>query len=91
VLVRLQTADHIRLASPVQEEQDAPAPDDGTRILGFAIGEEHNVLVLGFDNRGGRIFSALLWPHNGLLSLCETHLESFLEYIPPLTHLCLDW
>ena len=68
MLVRLQTADHIRLASPVQEEQGAPAPDDGTRIMGFAIGEEYHVLVLCFDNRGGRIFSAMLWLHNRLLT-----------------------
>ena len=75
----------------MQEEQGASASYDGTRIMGFAIGEEHNVLVLGFDNRGGRIFSAMLWPHHGLLSLCAIHLEIFLEYIPPLTHVVLDW
>ena len=86
MLVRLQTADHIRLASPVQEEQGATAPCDGTRIIGFAIGEEHDALSLLFENRGGRIFSALLWPHNGLPSMCEEQgWRSFLEYIPPLT------
>ena len=42
---------------------------DGTWIMGFAIGEEHDALALLFENRGGRIFSAMLWPHNGLL-LC---------------------
>jgi hypothetical protein len=67
----------------VQEEQGASAPDDGTRILGFAIGEEYHVLVLGFGNRGGRIFSALLWPHHGLLSVCATLLEIFLEIYHP--------
>jgi len=37
----------------------------------FAIGEEHDTLALLFENRGGRIFSAMLWPHNGLPSVCE--------------------
>jgi len=60
VLVRLQTADHIRLASPVQEAQRATAPYDGTRIMGGAIGEEHDALSLLCENRGRRIFSALL-------------------------------
>jgi hypothetical protein len=69
VFVRLQTADYIRLASLMQEAQGAVAPCDGTRIMGFAIGEEHDALALLFENRGGRIFSAMLWPHNGLL-LC---------------------
>jgi len=63
---RLQTR---RLASLMQEAQGAVAPCDGTRIMGFAIGEEHDALALLFENRGGRIFSAMLWPHNGLL-LC---------------------
>jgi hypothetical protein len=60
VLVRLQTADHIRLASLVQEEQRAAAPCDGTWIMGFAIGEEHDALSQLCENRGGRIFSAML-------------------------------
>ena len=71
MLVRLQTADHIRLASLVQEAQGAVAPCDGARIMGFAIGEEHDTLALLFENRGGRIFSAMLWPHNGLPSVCK--------------------
>jgi hypothetical protein len=60
VLVRLQTADHIRLASPVQEAQRATAPCDGTGIMGFAIGEEHDALAQLCANREGRIFSAML-------------------------------
>jgi hypothetical protein len=60
VLVRLQTADHIRLASPVQEAQRATASYDGTRIMGVAIGEEHDALAQRCANRGARIFSAML-------------------------------
>ena len=58
--MRLQTADHIRLASLVQEAQRATAPHDGTRIMGVAIGEEHDALAQLCANRGGRIFSAML-------------------------------
>ena len=39
VLVGLQTADHRRLASPVQEAQGPPAPGDRTRIVRFPVGE----------------------------------------------------
>ena len=86
MLVRLQTADHIRLASLVQEAQRATAPCDRTRIMGFAIGDAHDAPFLLFENCGGRIFSAMLWPHNGLPSFCEEQrVEIFLEYIPPLT------
>jgi hypothetical protein len=46
----------------MQEAQGTPAPDDGTGIMGFAIGEEHDVLFLGVYNRRRRIFSALLPP-----------------------------
>ena len=55
----------------VQEAQGATAPWDRARIMGFAIGEEHDALALLFENRGERIFSAMLWPHNGLPSVCE--------------------
>ena len=54
--------------------------------MGFAIGDAHDALFLLFENYGGRIFSAMLWPHNGLPSFCEEQrVEIFLEYIPPLT------
>jgi hypothetical protein len=68
VLVGLHTADHIRLASPVQEAQHATAPGDRTRIVGVAIGEEHDALALLFEDRGERIFSLMLRAHKGLLS-----------------------
>jgi hypothetical protein len=69
VLLRLHTADQRRLASPVQEAQRAPAPGDRTRIVGFAIGNEHNTFSLLFKNRRGRIFSPMLWPHHFSLLL----------------------
>jgi hypothetical protein len=56
--------------------------------MGFAIGEEHDALVLLFENRGGRIFSAMLWPHNGLLLCARNKGGICLEYIPPLTDFC---
>src|SRR5947208_9882082 len=37
VLVRLQTAAHRRLTSPVQEEQGATAPRDRARIVRFTV------------------------------------------------------
>lgn len=64
VLMRLHTADQIRLASPVQEAQRAPTPDDRIRIMGFAIGNEHDTFSLLFKNCGGRIFSPMLWLHD---------------------------
>ena len=48
------------------------APGDRTQIVGFAMGNEHDVLALLFENRGGRICSALLWSHNVSL-LCAKH------------------
>jgi hypothetical protein len=68
VLLRLHTADHIRLASPVQKAQGATAPGDRTGIVGVAIGEEHNALALLCNNRRERIFSPMLGAHKGLLS-----------------------
>jgi hypothetical protein len=64
VLLRLHTADQIRLASPMQEAQHAPAPDDRTWIMGFAIGNEHTTVSLLFKYRRGRNFSLMLWPHD---------------------------
>jgi hypothetical protein len=37
--VRLQTADHRRLPSPVQEAQGATAPCDRARIVRFTVCE----------------------------------------------------
>jgi len=55
--------------------------------MGFAIGDAHDAPFLLFENGGGRILSAMLWPHNGLPSFCEEQrVEIFLEYIPPLTN-----
>jgi hypothetical protein len=68
VRLRLHTADHIRLASPVQEEQRATAPGDRTRIVGGTISEEHDALALLCADRGERIVSPMLGAHKGLLS-----------------------
>jgi hypothetical protein len=87
VLVRLQTADQIRLASLVQEEQGATASSDWTGIMRFAMGEEHDALALHFSHGGRRIFSVMRrfgqqprlapsddpWPHKGLPSLGQEH------------------
>ena len=55
----------------MQEKQSATAPCYRTRIMGFALGDAHDAPVLLFEDGGGRIFSAMLWPHNGLPSACE--------------------
>jgi hypothetical protein len=66
VLVRLQTADHRRRASPVQEEQGATAPCNRTRILRFTVCEKLDAVALVFAYRRRGIFSARL-SHQGLL------------------------
>jgi hypothetical protein len=76
MLLRLQTADHIRLPSPVQEEQGAPAACHRARIMRFPMGEEHHALALRFPNRGGRICSAMRWPHISLPCVCEEQTSS---------------
>jgi hypothetical protein len=77
VLVRLQTADHIRLASPVQEEQGPPTPSDRTWIVRFPVDEQGEAIPLHFAHCWRRIFSALLprslaaiagWPPHGRTS-----------------------
>jgi hypothetical protein len=47
----LHTADHRRLASPVQEEQGAPAPGHRTRIMRFTMGEQEKPVALRFLHR----------------------------------------
>ena len=59
MLLRLQTADHIRLPSPVQEEQEAPAAGDRARIMRFPMGDEHDALALVFQHSGCAIFSVM--------------------------------
>jgi hypothetical protein len=67
VLVRLQTADHIRLASPVQKEQGTPAPGHRARIVRFAMGEQEEPLALLFPYHRQGLFSAPLHAHGCLL------------------------
>jgi len=56
----LQTADHIRLASPVQEEEGAPATGDRTWIMRLAVFNAEDRVALRFAHRRPTIFSALL-------------------------------
>ena len=56
MLVGLQTADHRRLASPVQEEQGPPAPGDRTRIVRFPVGKQVEAVALRFVHCRERIF-----------------------------------
>ena len=62
MLVGLQTADHRRPTSPVQEAQGPPAPSDRTRIVRFPVDKEVDAVVLRFAHCRRRIFSVLL-PH----------------------------
>jgi hypothetical protein len=70
MLVRLHTADHIRLASPVQKEQGTPAPVNWAWIMRFAMGEQEESLALLFLYYRQGLFSALLHSHGCLLWLC---------------------
>jgi hypothetical protein len=63
VLVRLQTADHIRQASTVQEAQGALAAGDRARIMRFTVCEKEDPVALLFAHRRLRIFSSLLQHH----------------------------
>ena len=56
VLVRLQTAAHIRLTSTVQEEQGAMAPCDRARIVRFTVCEQVEAVFLRFAHRRRGIF-----------------------------------
>ena len=76
MLVRLHTADHRRLASPVQEEQDAPAPGHWARIMRFAMGEQDDPVALRFPHHRQGMFSALLHAHGCLLWLCSDTLTA---------------
>jgi hypothetical protein len=60
VIVRLQTADHIRRASTVQEEHGPTAAFDRARIMRFTVvNKEYAVSLIFTHNRLG-IFSDLL-------------------------------
>jgi hypothetical protein len=61
VRVRLQTADHIRLTSPVQEEQGATTLCDWARIVRFTVCEQVYIVALRFAHPRRGIFSALLY------------------------------
>jgi hypothetical protein len=72
----LHTADHIGLASPVQEEQGAPAPGHRARIMRFAMGEQEKPVALRFLHHRQGMFSALLHAHIVLLWLCSDALRA---------------
>ena len=85
MLVRLHTADHIRLASPVQEEQGAPAPGHRARIMRFAMGEQEESLALLFLYYRQGMCSALLYhyvsSHSCALTPSRPHLRGAFEII----------
>src|SRR5438094_10152618 len=73
MLVWLHTADHIRLASPVQEAEGAPAAGDRTGILRFPVGEQEAPMALRFPHHRREVVSALLYvPHPRMPSLGGT-------------------
>ena len=76
MLVRLHTADHIRLASPVQKEQGAPAACHRAWIMRFAMGEQEESLALRFPYHRQGLFSVLLHAHGCLLWLCADALTA---------------
>ena len=59
MLVWLQTADHKRGASPVQEAEGAAAAGDRTGILRFPMGQQAAPIALRFVHHRRGIFSAL--------------------------------
>ena len=67
MMVRLQTADHIRRASTMQEKQGATAAFDRARIVGFPVFNQEDAVSLIFTHGRFGIFSNLL-QHKGLLS-----------------------
>jgi hypothetical protein len=70
VLIWLHTADHIRLPSPVQEAEGAPAAGDWTRIMRFPVGEQEDTVALLFAYHRRGVFSSLLEaPHPCMPSL----------------------
>lgn len=73
MLARLQTADHIRQASAVQEEQDATAFWHRTRIMWLSMFEQEDPVALVGAHRRQGIFSALL------IACTDIHEASLLE------------
>ena len=70
MLVRLHTADHIRLASPVQEEQGARPSCHRARIVRFTVGKKHApVALVRAHRRQGGVSPLLLTCHAGMPSL----------------------
>src|SRR5689334_13166185 len=76
MLGRLHTADHRRLAAPVQTEQGAPAPCHRARILRCARGEQEEPLALLCPYHRQRLFSALRHSPGCLLWLCADTLTA---------------
>jgi hypothetical protein len=60
MLVRLQTADHIRLASPVQKAQRATAPLHRAGIMRFPVDEQNTPVPLVSAHCRQRVFSPLV-------------------------------
>ena len=80
MIVRLQTADHIRQTSTVQEEQGTTAAFDRARIMRFAVVDKEYATSLIFTHNRLGIFSDLLHHKS----------SSILSEIAPLTTLLWD-
>jgi hypothetical protein len=63
VLLRLHTADHIRLTSPMREPQFPRTALHGTRIMRLAMFQEEDAVAVHCADDRQRVFSALLDPH----------------------------
>ena len=89
MLLRLHTADHIRLASPMDKPQCPRTALHGTRIMRFAMCQQDApVAVRGADPRQW-IFSVLLHPHSASCPWAPTpsrpHVSGVFEIIRELT------
>ena len=70
MLLRLHTADHIRLASPMREPQFPRTALHGTRIMRLAMFQEEDAVAVRCADDRQRVFSALLYPHGASYGEC---------------------
>jgi hypothetical protein len=87
VIVWLQTADHIRQTSTVQEEQGTTAAFDRARIMRFTVlNKEYAISLIFTHNRLG-IFSDLLHSKSFYI-LSELHPLQLCSFHWPSHHIC---
>ena len=63
MLLRLHTADHIRLTSPMDKPQFPRTALHGTRIMRFAMCQQEDPVAVRCTDHWQRMFSTLLHPH----------------------------